>query len=257
MTHTHRCAHKTSADKQWTAHIVYILIISLTLILSTMKSCKASDTAFSKHNPIKGRVKPGWSDYVAKLNSTSRDVAKLWGNAGKPRQGYLFELHRISKARFKFALRHNEASLRKDSLASKLADGDSKGFWRLIKGGSNVRVPLPTSVEGVTGEANIANLWRTHYKDVFNTADEGCRAANYAVCNDVYTDIQVSYAELSSAIDYLDINKSCGLDGIYAEHLKFGPYLLADLLSQCMSSFFTHGSLPNSMIANVLVPVIK
>ena len=116
---------------------------------------------------------------------------------------------------------------------------------------------MPTSVEGVTGEANIANLWRTHYKDVFNTADEGCRAANYAVCNDMYTDIQVSYDELSSAIDYLDINKSCGIDGIYAEHLKFGSYLLADLLSQCMSSFFTHVSLPDSMIANVLVPVIK
>ena len=32
---------------------------------------------------------------------------------------------------------------------------------------------------------------------------------------------------------------------------------MADLLSQCMSSFFTHGSLPDSMIANVLVPVIK
>ena len=72
-----------------------------------------------------------------------------------------------SKARFKFSLRYikrNEASLRKESLASKLADGDSKGFWKQIKGDSNVRVPLPTSVEGVTGEANIANLWKTHYK---------------------------------------------------------------------------------------------
>ena len=73
----------------------------------------------------------------------------------------------------------------------------------------------------------------------------------------MYSDIQVSCDDLSYAIDYLDINKSCGLDGIYAEHLKFGSYLLANLLSQCMSSFFTHGSLPNSMIANVLGPVIK
>ena len=55
---------------------------------------------------VKGSVKPGWSDYVAELYSTSRDVAKLWGNAGKPGQGYLFELHRTSKARFKFALRY-------------------------------------------------------------------------------------------------------------------------------------------------------
>ena len=100
-------------------------------------------------------------------------------------------------------------------------------------------MPLATSVEGVTGEANIA-------KDVFNNADEGCRAANYAVCNDVYTDIQVSYNELSSVVDYLDINKACGLE----LNLKFGSYLLTDLRSQCMSSFFTHGSLSDSMIAN-------
>ena len=73
----------------------------------------------------------------------------------------------------------------------------------------------------------------------------------------MYTDIQVSCNELSSAIDYLDINKSRGLGGIYAEHLKFGSYLLADLLSQCMSSLFSYGSLPNSIIANVLVPLIK
>ena len=51
---------------------------------------QASDTAFSKHNSSKASVKPGWSDYAAELYSTFRDVAKLWGNAGKPRQGYLF-----------------------------------------------------------------------------------------------------------------------------------------------------------------------
>ena len=50
------------------------------------------------------------------------------------------------------------------------------------------------------------------------------------------------------------IYKSCGFDGIYAEHLKFGSYLLADVLSQCLSSFFTHGTLPDSLIANVTCP---
>ena len=32
---------------------------------------------------------------------------------------------------------------------------------------------------------------------------------------------------------------------------------MADLLSQCLSSFFTQGSLPDSLTANVLVQVIK
>ena len=54
-----------------------------------------------------------------------------------------------------------------------MADGDSKDFLKIIKGDSNVRVPLPTSVEEVTGEANIANLWRTHYKDVLKPLMKG------------------------------------------------------------------------------------
>ena len=37
---------------------------------------QASDTAFSKHNPIKGSVKPGWSDYVQNI-TTSRRVLSL------------------------------------------------------------------------------------------------------------------------------------------------------------------------------------
>ena len=69
-------------------------------IMQCLNLIQASDTPFSKHNPIKGSVTPGWSDYVAELYSTSRDVAKLWGNAGKPRQGYVFELHRTSKASY-------------------------------------------------------------------------------------------------------------------------------------------------------------
>ena len=58
---------------------------------------QASDTAFSKHNSSKASVKPGWSDYVAELYSTSRDVAKLLGGRDKatylnyiiPRKQYL------------------------------------------------------------------------------------------------------------------------------------------------------------------------
>ena len=63
--------------------------------------------------------------------------------------------------------------------------------------------------------------------------------------------------EIAKAINDLDGNKSCGLDGIYAEHLKLGSRLLFTLLGRCLTSFFVHGFLPKSMIDNVLVPVIK
>ena len=41
--------------------------------------------------------KPGWADYVSDLYKDSRDMGKMWCNAGKPRQGQIFELYRQSK----------------------------------------------------------------------------------------------------------------------------------------------------------------
>ena len=181
------------------------------------------------------------------MYNAHRDVARLWCNAGKPINGYLFELRRVSKARYKYALRfikRNEADMRKESLGNKLAESDSRDFWKEIKGASNARMPLPTSIEGVTGESKIARVWRDHYNSVFNTTDGGCSTANFYKCNDAYEDILVLPNEIASAINDLDGNKSCGLDGIYAEHLKLGSRLLFILLGHCLSSFFVHGSLP-------------
>ena len=106
----------------------------------TMRSLiQASDTVFS-NDAYKGTTKTGWSAYVAELYNAHKDVARLWCNAGKPRNGDVFELRRVSKTRYKYALRfikRNEADIRKESLRNKLADSDSRDFWKEIKGVNN------------------------------------------------------------------------------------------------------------------------
>ena len=134
----------------------------------TMRSLIRQVTLYFPTPPppaYKGTIKPGWSEYVAELYNAHKDVARLWCNAGKPRNGDLFELRRVSKARYKYALRfikRNEADTRNESLGNKLADSDSRDFWKEIKGVSNAKMPLPTSIEGVTGESTIASVWRDH-----------------------------------------------------------------------------------------------
>ena len=55
----------------------------------------------------------------------------------------------------------------------------------------------------------------------------------------------------------LVVNKSSGIDGIYAEHMLHSSHVLFRLLALCMSSFLIHGFLPDEMMAVVLVPIIK
>ena len=71
------------------------------------------------------------------------------------------------------------------------------------------------------------------------------------------SDIHVTVADIESPIGHLDNNKSCGLDGIYPEHLKLYSRRIIPLLAMFFSALFIHGFLPDAMLSVVLVPVIK
>ena len=63
--------------------------------------------------------------------------------------------------------------------------------------------------------------------------------------------------EVEKAVRELVVNKSCGIDCIYAEHMLYSSHVLFRLLGICMSSFLVHGFLPDEMMAVALVPIIK
>ena len=58
-------------------------------------------------------------------------------------------------------------------------------------------------------------------------------------------------------IKKFDVNKVCGSDGVYSEHIKYASNLLEPFLSMCFSSCIALGCLPELMLSVVLVPVIK
>ena len=67
-------------------------------------------------------------------------------------------------------------------------------------------------------------------------------------------------SEVENAIKCLDINKTDGMDGVYAEHLKHCEKRIVPLLAMCITGVFVHGFLPRSLlsvVSVVLVPIIK
>ena len=63
--------------------------------------------------------------------------------------------------------------------------------------------------------------------------------------------------EVEMAVRELVVNTSCGIDGIYAEHMLYSSNVLFHLLGLSMSSFLVHSFLPDEMMAVALVPIIK
>ena len=75
------------------------------------------------------------------------------------------------------------------------------------------KVSLPNVIDGVTGSDSIVNMWRSHYNDLFNCIkkDNNVHDLYNNVCYE--PDIEVSHADITSGIEGLANNKSCGLDG--------------------------------------------
>ena len=61
-----------------------------------------------------------------------------------------------------------------------------------------------------------------------------------------FGDVVVLSAEVERAVRELVVNKSCGIDGIYAEHMLYSSHVL-----------FRFGFLPDEMMAVAIVPIIK
>ena len=67
----------------------------------------------------------------------------------------------------------------------------------------------------------------------------------------------VDAGEMTSIINDLSCNKSPGLDGLTAEHMKYVDSQLLVLLSALVSSILVHGYIPKVITESVIVPVIK
>jgi hypothetical protein len=65
--------------------------------------------------------------------------------------------------------------MREEALARSLSDHDVKGFWKQIQRQNNANTPLPSTIEGCSGEEAIADMWRSHFEDVMNSVSSDAR----------------------------------------------------------------------------------
>ena len=220
---------------------------------------KGSESVFNSNRKNNFNL-PGWSDYVADLYESSREARSVWLSHGKPNRGPIYELHVNTKRKVKYAInfiKKNEATLRKESLAKKLSECNIKEFWKEIRSMNNSNTPLPEVIDGVAGASNIVKLWQEHYSNLFNILKKCKYDSSNHNLKSSFQDILMTIDEIKYAISKLELNKTCGLDQIYAEHIKYASDKVLPLLSLCFTSMFIHGFLPGSLLSVVLVPIVK
>ena len=212
----------------------------------------------------KQRIVLGWSDYVSDTHYAARDAFLIWQGAGKPRQGPIFEIMKRSRAIFKCSLRYcrrNQAQIRAESLARKMASNNYLSFWKVVKLQQQTKTSIVNSIDKVEGTEQILHMWKDNYKTVFqkcNYATEEIRYIDNCVTEASYDpQMLVSADEISTAVFDLSNGKSVGFDGLSAEHLKYAGDELPHLLAILFTAMFIHGIVPKDMVKSVLVPIVK
>jgi len=93
---------------------------------------------------------------------------------GKPRSGHIYEIMKITRAKFKLALRYcktNEERFRCDALARDHLSNNGN-FCKKVKRKANAKATrLAECFGGVTGEQDIANMWKENYENLYNVHD--------------------------------------------------------------------------------------
>ena len=173
-------------------------------------------------NTARNNCRPGWNDHVDELHQMAWDKFLVWVNEGKPRHGLIFNDLKSTRARFKYGLRilkQHKNQIIINSLAAKLKQTRPDHFWKEINRLHSSKMPTPNCIDGVTGANDIVELCTDRFQRLLNCIqDENIEELPVDVSYS--SDILVTVADIESAIGHLDNNKSCGLDGIYAEHLK-------------------------------------
>ena len=108
--------------------------------------------------------------------------------------------------------------MHKEALARKLSGKKITEFWKEVSSTNNCKTPLPGNIDQADGPNEIVELWRKHFKDVFNCLKNNDKSSIHYNLDVPSSNITVNACMVNDAIKELDPNKSCGLDGISAEH---------------------------------------
>ena len=113
----------------------------------------------------------GWNEHGSHYHNVARTEFKWWVSKNRPRHGPIYHAMRSSRARFKYALRqcrYNERQIASEKLANHMKDHELTDFWKDVRKHSKSKSALSNCIDGVTGETDIADLWRNHYQELLN-----------------------------------------------------------------------------------------
>ena len=230
-------------------------------------------------NKFRPNLKPYWNQDLSDLKSLKIDKYKAWVSEGRPRTtaSTSWREHKAAKKHFASTLKRisKEYENRQMIEAVESCSTDKTIFWRHLKkckstGGSRVLAIKNHKDEVVYEIKDILTVWSKHFaalstpkshssydEDHFNQTNEKVEQLDQCKDSSPFTDCPVVTKEVQKAVNKLKKNKSCGCDGISAEHVKYGGTLLIITLTLIFNLIFRFEYIPVNFRRGTQIPLFK
>ena len=173
---------------------------------------------------------------------------------GSPNVGIVANIRRRTRALYHKAVKQckrEKESMIAASMASSLQTNNLTEFWRTVKKHSRFTSCLPSSIDDVNGEAEIANVFAEKYSELYTSAPYD--ALNMARLDASIDEMIVSKCatglcdsdhviatnDVIEGIKLLKRNKSDGNEGLSSNHIIYGSNLLYAKTSSFMYIYDT------------------
>ena len=210
----------------------------------------------------------GWNEHISHLKDVSLTYHWLWKESGKPRNGYYADMRRRTRAQYHYAVKQiksNQNRLKSEKMALAISNNDTRNLWTEVRKMKGNTRKMPTVVDGVTGNEQIAEKFAGKFKSLYNSV--GYNQEEMAKIREVidervkgntfFSKALFGIEEFKEAMKYIHRNKYDGTIGLFSDHILNASEELWLHIVKLMNCMLIHGITPNDMLCGTLIPIPK
>ena len=214
-------------------------------------------------------MKFAWNEELGTVKRRLIDICSLWKKVGRPRNGGINDERLRVKGQYKRLIREQKLAFEsgvKQRMVYKLANRDSKGFWKGWRSMQKSGYVKPKQcISGVQGNNEVCNGFKSYFMDNFVDSwndNVHCERlllsmheleSEFAECECIIFSVE----DVLRALNNVAGGKACGLDDLPAEALKFCGKGSIRLLSNLFSLCVKHAFVPSNFCVGRITPVPK
>ena len=213
-----------------------------------------------------GRI-PGWSEEVEPLRDKSIFWHNIWNECGRPRDGYVADCMRRTRASYHYAIRRvkkNEEQIIRNRIANCLLHDPTRNFWSEIRKIRNKKPANCRIVDGCANVESVAHLFASQYKELFNSVSYDSHEMQNIVDSveksincDMYGDCVMSCGDVRSAISRLKPHKNDNNGELSSDHFINAGDDLSAHIGFLFSAITSHGTVPHDFSLSTILPIPK